>query len=193
MLSRELGSLGSKLWFRTAEHGSPLEKGGGAPFHGRQHLGPPIHPRILRNAQRTFLLFTATNGILCLKVSGKSRDRNFKGPSPSPGTSWRETLGPVEGEPLRCQCGAALLPLVPGLSYSPGPLSSPGPALTRSRHPAWESQSRENRAAVAPCTEHPHHPRETPPPSPQTPLFLPTFWRPSSPPSTLRTSHVHLL
>ena len=169
------------LWKRAGEH------------HVSRHLGPPTHPRILRNAQRTFLLFAATNGNLCLKVSRKSQDRNSKGPSPSPGTSWRETLGPDEGEPLRCQRGAALFPLVPGLSYSLGPRSSPGPTCTRSPHPAWESQEHGTVLLWPPCTEHPHPPRETPPPSPPTPLFLPTFWMPRSPPSTLRTSHVHLL
>ena len=147
MLSRGLGSLGSKAWFRTAEHQSSLEKGGGALCEPTS--GPPTHPRILRNAQRTFLLFTATNGILCLKVSGKSQDRNSRSPSPSPGMSWRETLGPVEGEPPRRQRGAALFALArPQLL--PGAPQQPRPHTHSFTSPCLGEPGARNRAAVAP-------------------------------------------
>lgn len=105
------GQPGVKIIVQTAEYGSPLKRAGSTHSAEGNIWVPLSIPEFSETPQRTFLLFAATNGILCLKVSGKSRQKFQKVLPLLPGTSWRETLGPVEGEPLRCQRGVALLPL----------------------------------------------------------------------------------
>lgn len=103
------------LWKRAGEH------------HVSQHLGPTIHPRILRNAQRTFLLFAATNVILCLKVSGKISGQKFQRPFPFSRSVLEGDPGPSQGRAPSRQHGDALFPLVLGLSCSLGPSVAPAP------------------------------------------------------------------
>lgn len=185
--------------FRTAEQRVPSRKAG-APVS--QIWVAPSTPEFLEMPQEQSLASYAADVILCLKVSGKSQDRYSKGPSPSPSTFWRGTLGPFEAEPLSpTRWGCPCPPDGPVPSVTPwGPLASPQPCIhsLNSRFPG-EPGTR-NRGAKGDGSCDPTALSDTPPssgqppPSPlQTSPFLPTFWRPRSRPGTPRTSHVHLL